>query len=540
MRHLVIAGTVTVLICLCALFSMAQTPAEGPIRFEDTTEKSGITWEKPPRDKTTVKPGVAYMGWQFDVFLFDADGDGHADIVSPSHHANPTQPGGLWLGKGDGTFGPNTMDKQPIAYESGKSASIAAAYGVGLDIDSDGKLDFACVEHNGYYINRGVEGTGEGRVVRFTCYKAGGWRAWVLGDFDRDGNLDLASNPSLLLGGGKGTHPVNWKEHPQATAEFRKWADTTQYGALHQAVGADFDRDGDLDLLVSPSLLRKGRTEPRPRLLLYLNDGEGGMTESAEALGIVSGPPQGALVAADVNNDGFFDIVASGRGNGIEDTTRRIMLYVNEGGKRFAPKDGPEVGLLIRRTKDYNITYSSGIAVDFDNDGLIDVVIGDAIRGYRVFRNLGGFRFEQVALLKPGARMARPATADINEDGLMDLIVNEGRRGFTIYTNRSENVYGWIEVAVRGPEGNRSAVGALVEVFRTGRLGDRSALLGMQHVSAANDNHVPLAPHFGLGSETAADVRVTLPRGKVIEAKGLKAKTRVVADFDAESIRSAP
>ena len=260
------------------------------------------------------------------------------------------------------------------------------------------------------------------------------------------------------------------------------------------------------------------------------------MTESAETLGIVGGPPQGALVAADFNNDGFFDIIASGRGNGIEDTTRRIMLYINENGKKFIPRDGPDVGLAVLRTTDYNITYSSAVAVDLNNDGLIDVVVGDANRTYRVFRNLGDFRFKEIATLRPGARMARPASADINEDGLMDLVVNEGKVGLTLYTNRSTDTGGWVEVAVNGLDGNTGGVGALVEVFKAGKLGDRTAYVGMQHVPAENDNHVPLAPHFGLGPEKAVDVRVTLPTGEVLEAKDVKTTSRIVADFVAKRI----
>ncbi|HUU42230.1 MAG TPA: hypothetical protein VMX57_00535, partial [Planctomycetota bacterium] len=139
-------------VVFAAAVACAQEPAS-TIRFEDTTGTSGIHWRPVPRDKSKIEPGVVYMGWQFDVFLFDADGDGHADIASPSHHANATQPGGLWLGRGDGTFGPNTMDKQPITYEDGKPAPISAAYGVGVDLDGDRRLDFVCVEHHGYYLN---------------------------------------------------------------------------------------------------------------------------------------------------------------------------------------------------------------------------------------------------------------------------------------------------------------------------------------------------------------------------------------------------
>jgi len=79
-------------------------------------------------------------------------------------------------------------------------------------------------------------------------------------------------------------------------------------------------------------------------------------------------------------------------------------------------------------------------------------------------------------------------------------------------------------------------VGSLVEVYKSGRLGHRTAYIGMQHVTAENDSHMPLAPHFGLGQEPAADLRVTLPTGEVLETKGVKARTRLLADFIARKI----
>jgi len=91
-------------------------------------------------------------------------------------------------------------------------------------------------------------------------------------------------------------------------------------------------------------------------------------------------------------------------------------------------------------------------------------------------------------------------------------------------------------VAAKGKDGNTCGVGSLVEVYKSGRLGHRTAYIGMQHVTAENDSHMPLAPHFGLGQEPAADLRVTLPTGEVLETKGVKARTRLLADFIARKI----
>jgi len=514
-----------------------RAPAGGDrpaIVLEDTTAKCGITWQRLPRDKAAIQPGVVYCGWQFDAFLFDADGDGHADLVSPSHHANRSAPGGIWLGRGDGTFGRNLMDDLPVTDEKGK-AWIACAYGVGVDINADGRLDFYVAERGGSYINQGVRGQGAKRTVEFKRSLPAGFRTCIFSDFNRDGKLDLATNPVLLLGAGKGTTPKDWKAHAQATELFKKFSGPAHYGALHQGVSADFDRDGDL--LASPSLIRKGKTGPRPRVLLFVNDGKANLTESAEELGVTAGPPQGPLVAADLDNDGGFDILAAGRGDGTDNLIRRVALYANQGDGKFKALDAAERGLRIWRSADYNIVYCSAIAADLDNDGLLDVVLGDALKGYRVFRNLGGFRFRQLAVLRPAARMARPAAADLNADGLMDLVCNEGPVGMTVYMNRTANANGWLEVAVRGVGANPSGVGALVEVFEAGKLGDRSACVGLQHVTAENDNHVPLAPHFGLGRRASVDVRVTLPTGQALTAKGLKARTRATADFVAGAFR---
>jgi hypothetical protein len=167
--------------------------------------------------------------------------------------------------------------------------------------------------------------------------------------------------------------------------------------------------------------------------------------------------------------------------------------------------------------------------VDLDNDGLLDLVV-DHAGTTRIFRNLGNFRFEEVKSFKGGAR---PALADFNEDGLLDLACVGGPPGVRVFLNRTQTANGWLEVKVKGTEGNVCGIGSLIEVFRTRKLGDRTAYVGMQHVVAENQNHVPLEPHFGLGQEAAADVRVTLPAGEVLEAKDVKAGTRLVADFAA-------
>lgn len=120
-----------------AFRAAAAGKESGKIVFEDFTEKSGISRAPLPKAGGTVntealKTGVAYSDSPFDVFCGDLDGDGHADIVSADHHPSLAQqtPGGIWLGKGNGTFGPNILERLSI---EGKKRGIGGGCGGAVD-----------------------------------------------------------------------------------------------------------------------------------------------------------------------------------------------------------------------------------------------------------------------------------------------------------------------------------------------------------------------------------------------------------------------
>jgi hypothetical protein len=121
-----------------------------------------------------------------DVALGDVNGDDRLDV------ALATSPRGgaavaLRMGRGDGSFGPAR------AYDAGRyPAGIALA-----DLNHDDALDIATADPNADAINVFI-GTGDGRLGAARTYAMSRYvgvdvDAVHVGDFDRDGDLDLAA-----------------------------------------------------------------------------------------------------------------------------------------------------------------------------------------------------------------------------------------------------------------------------------------------------------------------------------------------------------
>ncbi|HVR43553.1 MAG TPA: CRTAC1 family protein [Thermoanaerobaculia bacterium] len=127
----------------------------------------------------------------------------------------------------------------------------------------------------------------------------------------------------------------------------------------------------------------------------------------------------GAGVAAeDIDGDGHADIlILSGAGN---------ALYLNDGTGRFRDVT-KEAGLEWRRPDGNPGEPRQPIVADFDNDGLQDILITYVDDDHRLYRNLGGARFEDVtarAGLGGKGLVGGPATAlDFDGDGLLDLYI---------------------------------------------------------------------------------------------------------------------
>ncbi len=170
----------------------------------------------------------------------DCDGDGDPDLLVTRPQLNTNS---LFRNNGDGTF--TEMTSCVISQDS----SGVGSWG---DYDNDGDLDvFATYGRNQpniLYQNEGgcefIKITGQ-EIVSDSGY----WSCACWGDYDNDGDLDL-----FVTGNYQYTPRLNalWENNGDGT--FSKVTDGVLVTDLEASAGAacgDYDRDGDLDLLVA-------------------------------------------------------------------------------------------------------------------------------------------------------------------------------------------------------------------------------------------------------------------------------------------------
>jgi tetratricopeptide (TPR) repeat protein len=373
------------------------------------------------------------------------------------------------------------------------------------DLDNDGRLDLVGYAPGAVHVWRGVESGFEEASASFGV--SGGATAATLLDFDIEGDLDLA------LGRASGTLPVELYLNDLAgplravgAMSFSPafWRDVRDLAA------SDLDRDGDLDLLVAHGSgfawldnLRQGRFVDRSPAAL------------AEA------PPARAVAVADLDNDGYPDVVAAGR---------ELAFYRNSAGtfERWRP---PGFSLSA-------MDLAAIELADFDNDGHLDF----AVAGERAFAiaTRRGASFTLVSLDQAPQGASALAAADLDGDGDLDLVA-AGAAGLHLLDNEGGNANRWLAVRLRGldkgnSKNNLFGLGSALEV-RSGSA--------YQFREARGD-----VTHFGLGSVARPDLlRVVWTNGvpqnrlspetrqTVVEEQVLKGSCPFLYAWDGESVR---
>jgi enediyne biosynthesis protein E4 len=98
---------------------------------------------------------------------------------------------------------------------------------------------------------------------------------------------------------------------------------------------------------------------------------------------------------------------------------------------------------------------------------------------------------------------------DFNGDGMLDMVVVNRLTNATLWRNVSEGLGGWLQVRLQEDDANRDAIGAWIEVDLGGRVIRRENTIGGGHASG----HLGWL-HFGLGDAQDVKVRVQWPNNE--------------------------
>jgi len=296
--------------------------------------------------------------------MADFDQDGNLDIIRTSSHSFFDNVAVVY-GTGTGTFVGQVQFSIPvIGFIAGPNAVTVA------DFNNDGKPDFVTsnINNSNAVVRLGNGGRGAGAFgPPLPSITFGGAPSSDLAaaDFNGDGHMDLAvarnTLISVLYGDGTGDF---------LTPSFQNFFGLSL--ALNLTVG-DFNQDGFPDLAATGSAFTTGTI-----VYYFQNNGIGGFLPRQDLLLQPNSSPD-TVEAADLNNDGFLDLItANSGGAGV------MSVFFGDGLGNFT---GPVEVTLNAGTV--------GVSVgDLDGTGTIDVVGRTTSHQVRVVLNAdpnGGF-----------------------------------------------------------------------------------------------------------------------------------------------------
>jgi enediyne biosynthesis protein E4 len=333
------------------------------------------------------------------------------------------------------------------------------------DLTGDGLPEIVLTSNQGgtrLYLNEGKFRFRD--ITAEAGLKSKGWTTGVaLADVNGDGLLDIYVCHAGLAGGKARANELYINQGLNAAgiptfveqAEAYGVADT---GYSTQAAFFDYDRDGDLDLLVINNSPRPVVTfalentrnvrDPLGGAHLYRNDG-GHFVDVSAAAGIYGGEIGLGLgiAVSDVNRDGWPDVYVA------NDFFERDYLYINKGDGTFAER--------LEQEMPYISLSSMGLDIaDINNDGWPDIFVADMLPDderrlkttttfedwhrlqaelkndfhYQFTRNMlhrnnGNGTFSDIGQLAGVARTDwswSPLIADFDLDGYKDIFVTNG------------------------------------------------------------------------------------------------------------------
>jgi hypothetical protein len=440
----------------------------------------------------TEKAGVKGIGYGMGVAAGDYDNDGWVDLYVAGVNANQ-----LLHNNGDGTFTDVTRKAgvAGIDPQLGKLFSISAGW---FDYDNDGRLDLFVTNYIRW------DPTKEPKCM--------------------SGNVQAYCNPNAFQG------EPNMLFHNNGDGTF---TDVSQKSGIGKLVGkgmgvafADYDNDGYTDVFVSNDTYRN---------FLFHNNGNGTFSEVGINSGVAYNDAGKSIAGMgvdfrDVDNDGKPDIwvvamvndafpLFQNAGRDFNDVTAQWGVA-----RATSRMTAWSAGIYDFDNDGRKDLFAAGGSI-LDNEELVDRLPTKLPN--LVLRNLNGPRFQDVSeeagLRRAPEQHRGAAFGDFNNDGLIDVVVTCLNAPAELWLNRSVGGNHWLMLKLRGTKSNREGLGAKVRVMPESGPAQWNHATTSVGFSSSSDDRV----HFGLGAARGAKTI------EIIWPSGLK---QVLRDVNADQI----
>ena len=478
------------------------------------------------------------------VLLFDADGDGKNDLlVTKGGNSLPAgepeyQPR-LFLNDGHGGFHAAPEGTLPVL-------SISAGTAVAADFDHDGRLDlfiggrvlpgqYPLPPQSALLANRGGKFEDVTEALAPGLKEVGMVTSALWSDVDGDGWVDLLV--TLDWGGVKYFHNDQGKG-------FTDWSERAGFAAAGSGwwtsiTGADFNGDGRIDYVVGNlGLNTQYHADPAHPALLFSGDFKGdGSTQLIE--GYYEGEKlypwrtrrdMSAIFPAVKKQYPWADNYAPAT---LEQIFGAAKLAAAQ---RFAATEFRSGVFLSQPDGTYHFEplprlaqiapFQGLVTGDFDGDGHADIyavqnsyapipAVGRFDGGLsQLLRGDGHGHFTAVPVAESGLIVPADAKAlvvlDLDNDGWPDFLVTQNHNTTLAFHNRGVAGHHPLRIALHGPAGNPTAVGARITV----ELADGSIQTSEVYAGSGYYSQSSAACFFGYtDANPAKTVRVRWPNG---------------------------
>ena len=262
--------------------------------------------------------------------FFDYDNDGDMDVLITNldlrsdpvpQDERQLKPSEVYLNNGDGTSWSKVADPNEIITDSHVRIAQLTSTGPGTPN--------IIVTHDVFTLARDSMAVGVGQMVepsnpatvrRDTSRPI---REVLVGDFDGDLYPEF-----IVFNGNAGESSGNWPviAHEVTDAGNARTVNIPVSPSLdncRSGAAADFDNDGDLDILAGCAQREEGQN----RNVVLLNDGQGNFRDAGgPVLPATIAETPGAIVTADINADGWMDAIV---GNGYDFDRAVDHVYTN-------------------------------------------------------------------------------------------------------------------------------------------------------------------------------------------------------------------